>query len=79
MFTQPYILEELLNHLTGPEDKGAALGLAFALVGCAILEALFINVYFNMLFRCARVRAHVCVCLRVCVCMCVYALGGFRG
>lgn len=51
MFSQPYILEQLLHHLTGARDKYVALGLAFALLGAALLEALTINVYFNMLFR----------------------------
>lgn len=51
MFSQPYILEQLLNHLAGASDKYIALGLAFALLGAAIFEALTVNVYFNMLFR----------------------------
>lgn len=52
MFSQPYILEQLLHHLTTNRDRWLALGLALALLVAALLEALTINVYFNMLFRC---------------------------
>jgi hypothetical protein len=61
MFSQPFILEQLLRVLTGKgsadasqyplSERMTALGLAFALLGAAMVEALMINVYFNALFR----------------------------
>ena len=64
MFSQPYILEQLLRHLSSTAASGGAaawgrperltsLGLAFAMLGAAVLEPLTINVYFNALFKCS--------------------------
>ena len=75
MFVQPYILEQLLNRLTGPADRMVVLGLCFALLGAAMVEATTINIYFNMLFRWAawRWRGAGCVtCVCVCVCACAF-------
>jgi hypothetical protein len=54
MFSQPIILEQLLHHLNSQRDRWIALGLAGALFGAAMLEALTVNVYFHALFRCAK-------------------------
>ncbi|GBF89551.1 canalicular multispecific organic anion transporter [Raphidocelis subcapitata] len=57
MFSQPFILEQLLKALGGGAGGAGAggwrvtLGLSFALLAAALLEALTINVYFNALFR----------------------------
>jgi hypothetical protein len=58
MFAQPALLEQLLHHLAAPGDaggssssRGTAAGLAAALLGAAVLQALSINVFFHMLFR----------------------------
>eukprot|EP00775_Hariotina_reticulata_P001784 gene1784-2118_t len=51
MFAQPYILEQLLHHLSGASDRWFALGLALLMLVAALVEALTINVYFNYLFR----------------------------
>ncbi|WIA42403.1 hypothetical protein OEZ86_008404 [Tetradesmus obliquus] len=51
MFSQPIILEQLLHHLSSQRDRWVALGLAGALFGAAMLEALLVNVYFHALFR----------------------------
>jgi hypothetical protein len=47
-------LEQLLHHLNSQRDRWIALGLAGALFGAAMLEALTVNVYFHALFRCAK-------------------------
>lgn len=60
MFAQPFVLEQLLRQLGGGADapergrhsRLVALGLAFALLGAALGEALLVNVYFMRLFRC---------------------------
>jgi hypothetical protein len=54
MFSQPIILEQLLHHLSSQRDRWVALGLAGALFGAAMLEALTVNVYFHALFRCVK-------------------------
>jgi hypothetical protein len=54
MFSQPIILEQLLHHLSFQRDRRIALGLAGALFGAAMLEALTVNIYFHALFRCAK-------------------------
>jgi hypothetical protein len=55
MFAQPAILEQLLHHLAGRGgsngERGTAAGLAVALLGASVLQALSINVFFHMLFR----------------------------
>jgi hypothetical protein len=67
MFSQPIILEQLLHHLSSARDRWVALGLAGALFGAAMLEALTVNIYFHALFRCELGcevgRAKVCGCM----------------
>ena len=54
MFAQPFILEQLLHHLSGPSSRAYTAGLAAAMLVAALLEAGSINVYFYHLFRCVR-------------------------
>lgn len=51
MFTQPAILMQLLQHLTGPGSRVIAFAYATAMLAAALVEAVSVNAYFHMLYR----------------------------
>ena len=77
MFSQPYILEQLLKVLGGRgapfgsrQQRLDALGLAFAILGAALLEALLVTIYVNALVRCSAAERRAAPRVGVCLCVC---------